>query len=244
MRKTVVILHGFPEILPKKASPLYNYFAAKEFNIVMPDLMREINHLNIKSVTDFIRLKLGEAIPEAIVGISMGGLIAPHIAINYPDTKLILIGTGPYLKTKLKLYNLLIKLESFDKNLILFRIVKLTPLWLYAFIYKIVNYKKGGTIDIDYAIRAKENWNAVMNISLKKISEVLELVININNTDILKKLTNKTLIFAGKSDVMMPLVLSEELNSLIKYSQLVVSDRLHYDIFSKQDTLFLDKFIY
>ena len=238
---TAIIFHGFPDAL-KANNPLYSYFKERGWRLIMPDLLTESYHFNATKVIKNTMEILGDTYPNVIIGISLGGLLAPFLAKSYPKSKLVLIGTGPYFKTKIWIYNFLVYLEANDKNLYLIKLLKLTPRWLFRFIYKIFN-RSDSLPNADYRSRADENYDGTFRVPTQKIREILSFVTTTNNKNLLQNLTNETLIFAGKSDLMMPLYLSKELNYLIKGSKLRISNRLHYDVFSKEDVRFLDRFI-
>ena len=63
--------------------------------------MIDVDHFNVEGIKNKIQCELNGTVPDVIVGISMGGLIAPHLAKDYPTTKLIMIASGPKLKTKI-----------------------------------------------------------------------------------------------------------------------------------------------
>jgi len=180
--------------------------------------------------------------PDVIVGISMGGLLAPHLAKLFPESKLMLIGTAAYFKTKISLYNWLVKLEAGDERLILVRLLKLTPKWLYGFFYKLVNKNKDLT-DREMQSRADENYEKVFEVPINEIKEILKMVRGTNNLKILWQMPNKTLIIAGKHDKIMPVQLSKEMNSVMKNSKLMVSEGFHYDVFGEVDYAYVDNFL-
>ena len=73
--------------------------------------------------------------------------------------------------------------------------------------------------------------------------EILRLVAHTDNTRLLKKLPNKTLIFSGSHDTMMPLRLSQKMNGFISRSTIIVLDRLHYDMFTTREYEYVEKFL-
>jgi pimeloyl-ACP methyl ester carboxylesterase len=208
----------------------------------MPDLLSKEHVFTIDEIIKDIRLALKREQLNVVVGISMGGLLAPHLAKQFPESKLILIGTAPYFKTNIPIYNFLVHLEVHDKKLLLVRLLRLTPRWLFRFVYKFFN-KSDTLTNQDYQSRADENYNGAFRVPTNKIREVLELVTKTNNSKVLQEISNKTIIFAGGSDSMMPAQLSGEMNSLIKNSKLIISNRLHYDVFTKADDHYLDEFL-
>jgi len=97
--KTAVLIHGFPEPIYKN-SPLYSYFDLEGYSIIAPYLFSPGFKLTEDAVIKHIKTELNGRRPGVIVGISLGGLLAPALAKEYPDAKLVLIGTGPYIRPK------------------------------------------------------------------------------------------------------------------------------------------------
>lgn len=241
--KTVVFLHGFPNFVKEKSS-VYKYFASRNYKIIIPPILTPEVDLNIDSVKNFVRKQLDGQSPDVVVGISMGGLLAPHVAADYPNSRLLLVATGPYLRTKNRMYNFAVKLEKQDKLLLLIRLGKMLPKGLFRIIYRIYNKTHDKSVSTDeLERRADEDLDAFSSIHISKLREVLDFAVDINNSKLLQKLNNQTLIIAGKNDSMMPLELSEELRRLIKNSKLVVSDGLHYDVGAHLDEKTLDIFL-
>lgn len=240
--KNVVILHGFPDLLQKDKSPLFNYFNRRNYKIIMPNLLSDNFQFNIDNVSKIVDKELANEKLNVIMGISMGGLIAPYIAKRHPEAKLVLIGTGARFRTAIPIYNFLIRIVKKDRHPILIRIVKGVPKCLYRFIYKYFN-RKNLLTDSEYKRRADEGWNGMTKIKLEKIKEVIKFVTEVDNSKLLTQLTNKAFIFSGRQDSVMPERLSRELNTLIPNSKIIVSDRLHYDVFTDEDCHHLDRFL-
>ena len=158
--KTVVLLQGFPEAFLSKKTLIHSYFEDNKYRIVLPDLNSE-SLFDSEFVLSDVESKLDGKSPDVIVGVSMGGLLAPVLANRYPKSKLVLVATGPYFKTKISAYNLLVALEARDKKTILIRILRLIPRGLFRFAYK--NFNRSSTIsDVEYAQRADENFDGVI----------------------------------------------------------------------------------
>ncbi|KKT37336.1 MAG: hypothetical protein UW22_C0027G0004 [Candidatus Gottesmanbacteria bacterium GW2011_GWB1_44_11c] len=209
----------------------------------MPDLFSDECFLNRKEIEKYVRGDLGGRKADVIVGVSMGGLIAPSLAVLNPEAKFILIGTGPYFETSLPFYNFMIRLESRDPMLFLIRLVRAVPGWLYLWIYRRTHQQKYALSDEEYRRSAGKSWEAFAKISLTKMWEILRLVAHTDNTRLLKKLPNKTLIFSGSHDTMMPLRLSQKMNGFISRSTIIVLDRLHYDMFTTREYEYVEKFL-
>ena len=210
----------------------------------MPDLMIDVDHFNVEGIKNKIQCELNGTVPDVIVGISMGGLIAPHLAKDYPTTKLIMIASGPKLKTKIPVFNFLIRLEKYDTSLFLWRLIKRIPKSVYLLVYKTFSkYKNNATTMEEYINKANENWNSLQKIPINKVKEVLKFATETDNTDLLTKTVNKTIIIAGRSDKLMPQTHSEKMAGCIKQSRLVTLNRAHYDIFTHNDYALLYDFL-
>lgn len=116
--KTILILHGWPQY------KLENYFLTKElvdkdYQVICPNLFDENIEFNLQNILKkTLHLLKGEA-PYAIVGISMGGLILPHLTKEFPKSKLIFVASGANIKSESKIFNLLLQIT----NIRLFKII-------------------------------------------------------------------------------------------------------------------------
>ena len=240
--KTVVIFHGFPKLLTKNKSTVFNYFLSNNYRVIMPNLLSTKLKFNINEILKYILFELNGKEPDVIVGISLGGLLAPNLATIFPESKLILIGTGHRFKTKIPLYNRLVHIEARDERLLLVKLLRLTPRWLFRFVYNYLNKSDDLSNRTNY-IRADEVYDDAFRLSSKKIKEILEFISKINNIELLQRLSNKTIIFAGKNDSIMPVQLSDKINSLMKNSTLIILNKIHYDICAQVDYHQLNEFI-
>ena len=100
--KTVLLIHGYPEPIYED-SYLYSFFKDRGYNIIAPYLFTSEFKLTKEETKKFIEDKLNNKTPDVIVGVSMGGLIAPQIASDYSKAKLVLVATGPYVKTDIEI---------------------------------------------------------------------------------------------------------------------------------------------
>jgi esterase/lipase len=225
---------------------LYKYFQEKGYSIFSPYLFNKEFKLTSEGVKKYVEKKLEGREPDVIVGVSLGGLIAPYIAKDYPSSELVLIATGPYLRTEIGPYNRILKFIGNTNTFAPFYwALKSTPTWVYSTIYKIFNHPK-----INYEEKKKlethikENWSCVTSLPKGEDEEVINFITNVDNTLLLRSLKNSTIIFASDGDIMMPSKLSTELKELIKNSKLVVSEnRLHWGVFNDSNWKDLDDFL-
>lgn len=231
--KTALIFHGFPSP-PSAHAAIIQFLEQNHYQIVMPDWLK-LSKTELEETITNIDVDL-------IIGISLGGLLAIPYAAKKPQAKLVLIAAGPYLETKIPLYNVLLKLPEPEQNLELIRRVKKIDLKTYWPIYKFFNWQKNIS-DAQYQQRASDNLQALQKITNQELLTALKLVRSCNHTSSLKELRNPTLIFAGQNDQIMPANLSKKMQRLIVDSQLIVSDRVHHDVFSGSDWPSLKKFL-
>jgi len=173
-------------------------------------------------------------------------LFAPSIIKDYPEAKLIMIATGPYLKPDFKIYNLILRLVKKRKVLeTLDKLLKLFPEKSLLFFYKIVNrHHSNGPNDKRLSQWcAGQDIKAFLKISAGKGREIIDYATNIDNQIILGTIRNKTLILGGENDILMPLALSEKLKDLLIDSSLVVTAGEHFNVFNKEGLLKIEKFL-
>ncbi len=242
--KTVVLIHGFPEPIYED-TPLFSYFTERGYSVIAPYLFSSEFKLSQRDVEKYIERKLHGRKPDVIVGVSMGGLLAPALARDFPSAKLILIGTGPFVKPSVGSLNFLLKIGKSHFFDAVYKIIESTPTPVYSFLYRLFNHPKmtlAQKAELEQHIL--ENWSCVKNVSETEDREVVEFLTSVDNTTLLHSLQNKCLIFAADGDSLMPLVLARRLNLLIKNSRLVVTKgTIHYTVFSKNNYKDLDEFL-
>src|SRR3990167_8346643 len=114
--KHALILHGWPQYR------LDRYFLSRHlqnvgFNVIAPNMFSRNYTFTPANVLQDVLIRLNGAKLDLIVGISLGGLIAPHVVRHFPEAKLVFIGTGPRLKSKSKNFNLIVNLGRILLNL-------------------------------------------------------------------------------------------------------------------------------
>jgi pimeloyl-ACP methyl ester carboxylesterase len=242
--KTVVLIHGFPEPIYTN-NPLYRYFDKLGYTIIAPYLFSPGFRLTEEDVVRHIKSELKDRVPDVIAGVSMGGLVAPAVAQEYPEAKLILIGTGPYVKPHLKSMDTLMKIGRTRFFDLIYNAIEMVPTPLYAFFYKLFNHPKlTPSQKLQLNEHIVKNWTSIKSIAESEDREVIDFLATVNNTFLLKNLKNKTLIFAADADTLMPPALSRKLNRFVKGSKLVIGkNRIHYTVFDETDYPFLNNFL-
>lgn len=242
--KVAVLIHGFPEPIYKD-NPIYKYFDNQGYTIIAPYLFSPGFKLNQDAVVRHVKSELNGLTPNVIVGVSLGGLVAPALAKEFPMAKLILVGTGPYIKPKIKSMNGLLKIGKLPVFDYVYKAIEFIPTPLYAFFYKLFNHPKlNAAQKLELTRHIAKNWNCIQKISESEDREVIDFLTSVNNSLLLKSIKNKTLIFAADEDLLMPTVLSRKLNHLIKGSKLIVGKgKIHYTVFDETNYKDLNTFL-
>jgi len=242
-KKIALILHGFPGLSAN--NPIEKYFQLRNFEIVKPNLFDTVFEFNESNIIKEIEKSLLGRTPHVLLGVSMGGFFVPKIAKKYFNARLVLVASGPRVEIGIPIYNYLVKKSSKKVLSLLLIISKNLPTTLYELIYKFFNPNLNkGQIKRNYDENIISTINLVKSIPNSKILEIINLIKNKDNTKELSILNNQTLIIGGGRDIMMPLRLSNELNSLLKNSVLLKNEnRLHYDVFDERDFEKLDDFL-
>jgi pimeloyl-ACP methyl ester carboxylesterase len=246
MNKIVLLLHGWPQPIEPGTTPyIYReYFENLGYEVVAPALFSESFMLKNSQIENSILESLTGRSPNVIVGISFGGLIAPLVAVHFPDSKMILISSNPTFKPKSSLFNFII---SLGKNKLVLKILKLSKFLPKQIIY--IMYKKISSPDhkgIDKNRYTKDMLNNIKymySISVDKYVDIVKFGTTTDNTDLLKKLRNKTLIFSGKNDTLMPINNSSMLTTLLSNSKEIITAGSHFDVFGKENFKDIDNFL-
>jgi pimeloyl-ACP methyl ester carboxylesterase len=241
--KTILVLHGWPQYR-LEGYFLSGHLRAKGFRVIYPDLFDQRFEFTLPNLMHKIREMLDGEKPEAIVGISLGGLVAPYIASQFPDAKLIFVASAANMRSKSKVFNMIF---SFAQNPIFMSLPKYIlnlPNSQFEKIYKLVNPFKGDESGREeYERDTKANVEFIKSISVKKEMEIVNLVKSVDNRLLLKGMKNKTLIFSGEGDLMMPKEKGEELHRLLVNSELIVNKGEHFNVFGPKDLETVESFL-
>lgn len=204
--KTIVLLHGWGQNI-EMMKPIGDNFK-DNFNILILDLpgygLSE-EPKEIWTVFDYADMvhtlleKLSVKKP-ILMGHSFGGKISIVYAAKYEVEKLVLFAS-PFKKE--------IKKESLKLKVL--RFFKKVPI-----LNKLENFAKKHIGSTDYK-----------NASVR-MREILVSTVNLDVTDMAKKITCPTLIFWGTKDEAVPVERAYELEELIKDSGLIIYEGTHY----------------
>lgn len=225
MKKIALILHGWPR--PDENSLLFKYFKNKFYKIVCPYLFSDNFEFSSFEIIKQVQTSLRGISPEVIVGISLGGLILPEVALNYPKTKLIFVASGVSANPKSILFRKLINVFSVSPLLPL--AIKL-PYPAHSELYSLFNPFYGDERERAHYLQDKRlNLEAIKGISPKKYRGILLFITHVDNSAILPNLTQKTLIISCNKDPLMPVSEGEKLHRLIKNNKFIKTDRGHFE---------------
>lgn len=241
--KNALILHGWPQYRVDNYF-LSNHLRKMDYKVIAPNMFTRGYVFSPDNVLNEVKSRLNGEKLDLIVGISLGGLIAPYIAKYFPDSKLIFIGSGVKLKSKSRSFNFTVKLAKILlKTGVLSLLIKL-PDFIIKTIYKTVNPFTGDVSRKEkYIIDMNKNVKFIKRITIKEEKEILNFVTEVDNTNLVKTLKNKALIFSGDNDLLMPKAGGEKLRNLLINSKLVINSGSHFDTFTRDDLDTVDKFL-
>lgn len=244
--KTVLILHGWPQpVAPGTANyQFYEYFKNKGYNVVAPQLFTSNFVLKEPDAKNYIEQLLNGVKPDVIVGISLGGLLAPQIAKDYPDAKLIFIASDPKMQPEAPGFKVVLFLAR-NKNLLrLLNFIKFLPEKVLFGFYELIDPFRGSPADRKlYLDDMRQNFKYMIAIPVDEEKEIISFVTSTDNTQLLGTLKNQSLIFSGKNDLMMPANSEVNLQTLLTNSQLIESNGGHFEVFTQDNFKDIDKFL-
>jgi len=179
--------------------------------------------------------------PAVIIGWSLGGILAPKLAEKYPKAKLIMMATGARVAPGEQTAQILFDLVKNDWGVkFLYWGLRLPEDWLTAE-YKKINRMPEGEGGVWKLLI--DNIEFFRSLPEERIREVVGILEQTDNRQLLAGLTNKTLIFGGEVDDLMPLSLVKEMKALVKDSRLVVTKGNHFDVVRERQLAEIGKFL-
>jgi pimeloyl-ACP methyl ester carboxylesterase len=239
--KVVLLLHGWPNTVADGSFPV-RYFKSKGFTVLNPKWFVLRKPISMEGLVKTLSNTLENTKPDVIVGFSAGGLIAPHLADLYPQSRLILVATGPFLNPKSLKYKLLLKEVNTNLLFPLLGTAKKIPMEKLKKIYEKLYPNNIGQDDESYMEDMNRNLDAIRNAD-EVLKDNSDFIRKIDNTQFLPKIQNKTLIISMDEDPLMPVELGRELNRLIKGSVFHIVHASHFDLFNKDAAAVVDIFL-
>ena len=239
--KTLLLIHGFPqETTPD--SPVFIFFNERKYKIYTPRLFSSDKEFNLENSLQIIRDSLGKNKPDVILGFSLGGLLLPHIASDFPDSTLIFISTGTRFNPDNAFYKLGISVLRTPIFIPAIGLAKAMPDFFLTALYKFFNpCNKGEDLEL-YERDKKANFAVMRAIPAEKQRQIFDFISRIDNTMILKTIRNKTIILAGENDALMTINENRRLNKLIPGSRLICVKNSHFSVIERRRLKLLDKY--
>lgn len=244
MLKTALVLHGWPQ-LNNNQHFLVKWLKENGYRVIIPDLYKVKSDWTLDTLINYIISEIDGDEPDIIIGISMGGLILPHVAIKYPDSKLIFIATGLFFKPKHGLVRAgMIAADIKPIRKMFTRLSESISKELLEKLLRTFNPYNGDVAGkIVYEDDLQLNLNAIKDHSVYTHLKLLDLIKKIDNTEILKKLKNKSLILVGSKDMLMPKELGEYMHKTLLNSKLIINDGEHFNVIGEKDLPEVSKFL-
>jgi len=133
------------------------------------------------------------------VGVDLGGILTPIIAEDYPQAKLVLIATNPKMKPETKGLKTILDLVKNKNYIQILDRFKFLPQKIFFNFYQFIIPLTGNANGRDkYLADIKTNINYIIAIPLSEESEVVKFVTTTDNTELLKTLNNKAIVFLLK----------------------------------------------
>jgi esterase/lipase len=238
-----LILHGWPQYDIKEHF-LVKYLEENGYECITPNMFINDNPFSSDNILSEVKRLIGNTKLDLIVGISLGGLIAPHIAKEYPNSKLIFIASGKSIDSKSKTFNTLLSISKSKFGRTLLPTTQKLPTSIMSFIYRLVTPYTGVTEGKkDYELDMLSNIESIKRIPIYKEIEIIDSIARMDNTEILKNIGNKTLIFSGMNDILMSKESGIELKKLVDDSTIHITEGSHFNSFTENNLVQVREFI-
>lgn len=245
-KKVVLILHGWPQPVEEGSTNevFLKYFSERGYEIVAPRLFSKDFVLAELEARVYVEKQLGGRKPDVIVGISLGGLLAPTIVKDYPNAKLVFVASGAKMETKSESFKALLELAKKKQFNTIFQMLKFVPQRILFNIYELINPFRGDENQRKiYVEDMKKNFRYIISIPIEEEKEIIDFVNSVDNRELLKTLKNRSLIFSGRNDLMMSGSDGARLEDLLPNSNFIINDRGHFNVFTEANFKDLDKFL-
>ena len=243
MSKVTLILHGWPQS-DLSEHPLYLHLIKSGYEVLVIDLFNSEIVLTPENVVGKVGFLLKNRNLDAIFGISIGGLLLPHVARRYPQAKLVFIASGSYFRPNVVLFRSAIDLLQRKKLFTIASFVLHLPNWLIEFIYQKLNPYQGDEQErIEYLKDMIKNIRLIKGIPNQKEWDIVRFVSRVDNTEILKTLKNESLIINGKHDLLMPQEAGELLHKYLVNSKLIITEGEYFNVFGEKNLKQVDEFL-
>lgn len=241
--KKALIIHGYPqEVTPEH--PVYKYFYSKGYKVFAPKLFLSSEEFNIESALETIKKEIRQNTPDAILGFSLGGLILPHLAVDYPDAKLFFVSTGTRFSPANLFYKIGISIMATSAIFPVMWLARSLPDFILMAIYRIFN-PCGKEDDKEWYVQDKKaNFSSLRKIPIEKQRQIMKTISCADNSKILKKIKNRSVtILTGENDVLMPARESERIKELLPQAILIKVKKSHFGVIDSRSLSMLDRYL-
>ena len=239
MQKTVLIIHGWPQPIGEDHR-IHRYFREKGFWVCCPYLFKMEGEFSSDGVKKMLIGALEGKSPDVIVGVSIGGLLVPSVALDYPRAKLVFVSSGTRFSPK----NWFVKYGPRLCRIGMIKLVKSLDEKLLLRVYRLINPNRIKTKDECQSDgELLSNMERVLELPDDRIREITDFISKTNNRKLLTKIENRAVIFSGDSDSIMPYRQGKKMNRLIKNSRFFVLKGKHHDLINNELLKILDDFL-
>lgn len=244
MKKQALIIHGWPRPVSLN-HPLSRLLQKRNYEVISPNLFDTKFDLDFQNIISSLRNTIKGKKIDLIIGISMGGLLLPHLVSSVPKSKLIFIASSTQFIPNSHLIQFFIRynlIRLIPSPALIFKII---PKSILNFIFSILSPFHGNSRErSDYIQDRDDNFQAMSKLTSKKCMQILSIVQKIDNTALVKNITNHTLIISGESDPLMPYKNAEYLHHMIPKSKIYKSDGSgHFGVLNKESLNQISSFI-
>lgn len=230
MKKTAILINGL-------SAPIKNDYFLVRWLVELGYEVERIEPMERGSIDEV------ESEPDLIIGWSMGGLIAPELALKYPKSKLILAATGVKVNPDQRTAKFVFEMVGTEWGMKLLGAGLKLPKNILMDSYEQLNKIPASEVRENYRKQMEENIALFQRIPSEQIKSMIDYLKKTDNSWLLKRLENKTLVVCGKLDRLMPVEEGKRLAGLIKNSQLVVTEGGHYNVISETELPMIKKFL-
>jgi pimeloyl-ACP methyl ester carboxylesterase len=182
-------------------------------------------------------------VPDLIIGWSMGGLIAPELALKYPQARLMLVATAIKVMPSEKMAKALFEVVGKEWGLKLLGKGLELPNEILVTGYE--NFVKIPSPEVKekYRKQFETNVNLFRRLPYSEVARLAKFLRVVDNTEILEKLKNKTLVLSGERDNIMPIVDGQKIAELVRDGKFVKTNGGHFNVIGQSELPIIEEFL-
>lgn len=243
MKKYALIVHGWPQTVTK-SHPLIPILKQKGYEIIAPNMF-ELKKIDFDTTISLLKKSIKSKNVKVMVGISMGGLLLPHLLQDKSDCKGVFIASSIKFYPDMNLTRWLIKykLINYIPDPSLF--FKIIPKSILNLIWSVISPFKGNSVEKkEYETDRDTNFSVMAKLSKNKCQQIFDLVVSIDNSQLIKKLKNPILFVSGRNDSLMPYQHIADIQSELKNSRLFLTNNTgHFGVLNRESLQKISEFI-